>query len=457
MDRREFIRNLIASTAVSGLASVPLVPALGTRPAQAQYVEVIVAAIGVIKTIADASRGDGGLGASLSTLNGKLDVAIRQLAAIQKSIEYVVTEIAKLRKDIFDALGEQAAYVIHNEVVTAIQRIQDLMVEAKTRGVSLAADNLNRGDFVDRLKARYENFDIARDKLVNLPEGRSTLPSSVCSICFAIDCAAFGWGIITDVQLSIEANHHVNWLNRMSDPAQQHSVAEAIRIAGVNEAKIISDAKERFEKEGDAASYIAYKVYSGSPADVCVIYNMDAESYAQDGRGWMRTGVTKSILAARFTRDVVDKSGAAFLENIKDVDHIYHHLNPDGTTWLAHPKIGEIDQSKCVRQDLPLYGIDYNHLVRVARSTNPSDLRSWKVLAPVVFQNVRTGSGTLWKEVTSIKAWKDAQLILDQVNLQRLKRAYATACLSHVVEHLSQVRRMKQTLPAVDLTDAVRQ
>ncbi len=452
MDRREFIRNVIASAATSGLVAVPLVPALGTRPAQAQYVEAVVAAIGVIKMIADTSRGDGGLGASLSAINGKLDVAIQQLAALQKSIEFIIGQIAQLRKDIFDALGQQAAYVIHNEVVTAIQRIKDIILEAQVRGVSLQANNPARGDFVPRLEKAYDYFDIARDKLVNLPEGRSTLPSSVCSACLAVDCAALGWGIITDVNLAISVNHHIDWLTAMADPKQQHSVAEAINTARDNESRIVEAARTKFEKDRNAASFIAYKLHSASPADLCVVYRIDAESYGQDGRDWLRTGETKSVLAARFTRDEVDKSGALFLKNIKDVDHIVAHLKPDGTPWSVSRNIGEIDQAKCVQVNLESYKLDYTRVLRMAQSAK-ADVRDWKVIGPILFQDVRTTKGILWKDLTSPKTWQEAQLILDQVNVERLNQAYAAACLSFVLEHRAQALRIQQNLPKVSESD----
>jgi hypothetical protein len=81
IDRRTFIKGVASQSALAPLATTSLI--VSSERAEAAYVALITAAISVVQAIAAANRGDGGLGASLSAINGKLDIAIQQLAAIQ--------------------------------------------------------------------------------------------------------------------------------------------------------------------------------------------------------------------------------------------------------------------------------------------------------------------------------------------------------------------------------------
>ena len=89
-------------------------------------IALISAAIGVVKSIAQSTRGDGALGAVLSSINGKLDIAITRLASIQSSLEFLIGQVASLREELFEALGQQYTYQLHNEVVAAIRKVRNI-------------------------------------------------------------------------------------------------------------------------------------------------------------------------------------------------------------------------------------------------------------------------------------------------------------------------------------------
>ena len=264
-----------------------------------------------------------------------MDVAIQQLAAIQKSIDFLINQVAQLREDLFKAIGEQYAYELHNEVVAAIGKVHDIRLEADMRGVSLAADNPDRKEFPARLLAAYENFDNSRRKLWALPHGTSTVCSSVCSTLLAVDSIAYACGIASEERMAINLKGHLAWLDRMIDPKQQYSVAAALAEAQTNEASIVDKVKRDAAKR-DAVSIIVDRLYSSASADLCVVYKMDALVFLEDNyKTWTRTGVTTSVLVATFSRDEVDKAGAKFLTNVKDLAHSVVHSKPTEPPLLA--------------------------------------------------------------------------------------------------------------------------
>jgi hypothetical protein len=115
-------------------------------------IALISAAIGVVKSIAQSTRGDGALGAVLSSINGKLDIAITRLASIQSSLEFLIGQVASLREELFEALGQQYTYQLHNEVVAAIRKVRNIYKETSIHGISLTASNPDRPALLDDLK-----------------------------------------------------------------------------------------------------------------------------------------------------------------------------------------------------------------------------------------------------------------------------------------------------------------
>lgn len=448
MDRRDFLRGLGGAAACPLALQTPL--ALLSSPAHAvEPITIIVTAIGIIKAIADANRGDGGLGASLTSINGKLDLAIYQLAAIQKSLEFLVGQIAQLREDLFNALGEQYAFQLHNEVVASIGKIEDIRKEAKLKGIVLSADNPNRGDFPARLLTAYESFDNARRKLWAYPQGLSTLPSTTCSAMTATDSVAFACGIASDVRIAINLRRHLEWLDRMADPSQPYSVATTLQDARAKEAQIVDETKKNAQKL-DAPSMIVDKLYATSPNELCMLSHMDALYFAeQQYKSWDHAGVSTSVLVATFLRDEVDKAGAKFLVNVRVKDYSVAHYKPDGSLFdmKSNPRAQQVDRSQCIVRDLPDYAIDPATTRRLKTETsNPA--YAWRTISPAVFDHVRTNE--LWRSWTEPKNWQSAQLILDKINVQRLRQQHATTCLSHVVEHRQFVRQLIKQFPPAD-------
>ena len=328
MNRREFVRGLIASSALPSLLSVPLITAPSVASAQAM--EIITAAIGVVQMLDSTNSGDGGLGANLAAINGKVDIAIQQLAAIENSMEFLISQVVQLRADLFDALGEQYAYQLYNQVLTSIEKIQDIRLEAKIKGVSLAADNHDRGDFAGRLQSAYDYFDLSRSLLRNAPAGVATVPSSICSPCLAIDSFAFACGAITDAHFAINLGHHLEWLDKIVDPSVEYSVAAYLVKARDEENDIITTASKLAEKDHDSGSIIASRLYSSSPANLCVIYTMD-EIYFHDQspKLWTHGGVSQSVLVATLVRQEINHAGATFLDNIEIKELKVAHYKPD--------------------------------------------------------------------------------------------------------------------------------
>ncbi|VIO71302.1 hypothetical protein [Bradyrhizobium ivorense] len=449
MNRRRFLQGLSGTTAYPFLLQAPL--ALLSGPARAvEPITIIVAAIGIIKAIADANRGDGGLGASISAINGKVELAIHQLAVIQKTLEFMITQVAQLREDLFNALGEQYAYQLHNEVVASIGKIEDIRREAKLKAVDLAADNPARGDFPARLLAAYEIFDLARRKLWAYPQGVSTLCSTTCSSMAAIDSIAFAYGIASDARMAINLRRHLSWLDRMADPDTPYSVATALVEAHANEASIVERTKKDAQKL-DAPSMIADKLYTASPAELCVVSHMDVQYFNEiHYKSWDRAGQTTSVLVATFLRDVTDRAGAKFLTNSRVQEYSVAHYKPDGSLFdmKSKPRAQQIDRAQCVVRDLPEYAIDPVHTKRNnTDTTNPAT--AWKTISPLVFDKARN-SNPLWRSWTDPPNWKAAQLILDGINLERLKQEHAKTCLLHVTEHREFVRKISKQFPEVD-------
>lgn len=447
MNRRKFLQGLAGTTAYPLSFQAPL--ALLSSPARAEPVTIIIAAIGIIKTIVDANRGDGGLGASIAAINGKVNLAIHQLAVIQKSLEFVIGQIAQLREDLFNALGEQYAYQLHNEVVASIGKIEDIRREAKLKGVSLAADNPARGDFPARLLSAYENFDLARRKLWAYPQGVSTLCSTTCSTMAAIDSIAFAYGIVSDARMAINLRRHLTWLDRMADSSQPYSVAAKLQEALANEASIVDRTKKDAQKL-DAASMIADKLYTASPGELCVLSHMDVLYFNELGyKSWDRAGDTTSVLVATFTRDETDRAGAKFLTNLRVTEYSVAHYKPDGSLFGmgSEPRAQQIDRAQCIRRDLPEYSID-PVMTRKLKTDTFTPTGAWKTISPIVFDKVRTNP--LWRSWTNPPSWQAAQLILDGINLERLKQEHAKSCLLLVTEHREFVRQLQKQFPDAD-------
>lgn len=412
-------------------------------------VTAAAAAIAIIQAISALNSGPDGLGANFVAINGKLDLAIRMLGDIERSLEYIIKSIAALKEELIKALGEEHAYELYNKVGARIEAIQDKIREAKIKGINIGSDK-RKGGYFDQFSQEYVSFDEARRDLRKWPQGCGPISSSICTACLAVDCAAFAYGVITDTALTITLQRHILWLDNMLNPDQQYSIAAALNSDATKEAEIVELASKGSQTPSDYVSDLVYNLYKASPIELCVVYRMDAFFISDITRDWVSAGVTRSVLVATFTREEIDFYGAKFLKNIVDRDHSVAHFKPDGVLWRPWPAMpkAENPRSDCFSVDLPTWSIPYDLLAQLGALNHHDDSTIWKDIAAAVFDHVRN-TGPQWVGWTSSATWKAAQLVFDKINLCRIRQVYEKNCIDLVTQHRKDAIALLKEFPDI--------
>jgi hypothetical protein len=431
MNRRQLLAGLLAPTVirVGGVGSI----FVGVRSANAVYLLLaITIATAIVQQIAAANRGDGGLGAALSAINGKLDLAIAQLATIQTALANITAQIAQIKSDVADALQEQEALRLRGVVLARIQSIIDKqrLFEAKLIG---------KDEFLQGIQAPYRDFDNARRELWISAKGSSTIASTICTACTAADAMAYGYGLIKNYELSETMEHHMSWLDRMLSKDDSESVEAAIKKYEEEEIAAVAIAKDKND--------IAYALYSQPQAELCVstTTSLELQNSVDPKFGTQVIGDAHTILTATFARtQTAVKGGAILLSDVREVagGRSVAFFRVGGIqTFKSGPRPGTLD-STCPKEVRP-------QLTLNARETDDYNHRRG-VDGPIWNDALK---GARWSYLKKPDSLSLAQTYLDPINNARIKQQFAKVCKSLVQDNLSDVIQFRKNLPTVPSGD----
>lgn len=393
----------------------------------------ITVATVILQAVAAHNRGDGGLGATLSAINGKLDIAIGQLASLQKSIEFITTQVAQLDQKLADALAEEFVLELRNKVIAKIELFQDTTRAAKADGVDLLSDTARSGHYWIQLERAYQGFNDARRELWNAPAGNSPTASTICSDCSAIDASAFGYGLFPETELSEVFERHVAWIKRMLDFSVPRSVASSLQDAKAEEAATVKQAKDESE--------IAYRLYTEVGDVLFCVRSKTPIYFTHADRSYEHAGDSLTVLSATMQRaDTVAEGGAAqFSVGMGDQKRSVAYYRPSGELRFESQKTAAAVQDKCPWERRPDLKLD--------------EKQSWDF-----FSNEQSANNIVWNDAlrgnrwTYIKEPKSlaaAQIFFDRINASRIKQQFLRSCLDHASENLFDVETLLQNLPRV--------
>ncbi|MDM0049925.1 hypothetical protein [Variovorax sp. J22R115] len=502
MNRREVLRSALGGASWSTVASVPW--AFVSRPAAAAIdpVTATTTAIGAIRAIREALGGDGGLGATLRAINGKLDLAINQLAQVQKTLSRIYEQLAMLDRTIVDAMGQQYAFERCNEMKSAIAEWQKIIEEARLRAISLdpANPSPDQATIYSRLQEAWKEFNLQRNRLMQWQYGASSYASTLTSACVALDCMAFGYGFFSETYLALTLREHLKWLNRFSKPDDYTAQWELDR-ALKEEANVIAAADKESKDSLNTAdtrfvNRLAVLAYKSSPADVCVVNTVEGEIFSQSYPGKViKVRRSTLVMVTKIKRDAVDHSGALFLKNLRNDKTFYDHalITPSGGIYYNTHGVAGFDRSQCFSHALTDYRIgseeayrnkmydfwnedtawlDQRFRYRVSQEHRSRDRfmkgaeagASWQMTTYIEGLRTRAAAEKDENKKKKLEAYippmtklhsetwyplDAAQQVLDSVNVQRIKQAFSKECLAHVAEELRVVKRLMADLPPV--------
>jgi hypothetical protein len=304
-----------------------------------------------------------------------------------------------------------------------------------------------------RLTSAYDAFDTSRNRLRNVPEGAASGSSSICSACLAIDIEALTLGIITDIAFAISLKRHVEWLDRMADPNGQYSIPSLITKTLNAEQKIVEETKKSAERDDDVPSQIALALYQSPTAQICIRHTMRLQFFTgssptQMGSLFQEVNGSMTYVFS-YSRVEVENPGATFLAQVKLAPRIgsaLHMTAPDAGYSYDLPE--KLDLATCRIFDNGTYLMDLQESNRAGffkKVIQHQDLVP-HVSGHLIHDSLR------YHQLADEIHWKPAakaQLIFDKINLERLKRAFASECLKLVVAHRDQATRLISSFPDV--------
>ncbi|MGR9293642.1 hypothetical protein ACU8OS_35340 (plasmid) [Rhizobium leguminosarum] len=425
----------------------PLIALGGAEPANAIAPMVIIAAIGLFVSILQSQRGDGGTGAILGAINGKVDVIISQLAAVQLALAQITAQIAQMKEEVLKAIGQQYAIELFNQTKTGLLAITDVQREAENKGISLASGNERHG-LEKRLEDAWKEFDQSRRRLREYEQGRGLIAAALVDAMVLADHAAFAAGIIDETQFAIILGRHLDWLDAMVDPSLEFSVAKFASDSKENEAAEREAIRTAARSPNDAVGIISALLLRAQSVEICAITTLDVKYWTElpfPGWEWLRGN--DYLMASTYSVERVDQNGATlYAKTFYDQNYQARlRLGNSHVVWQT-PDISTVDIDKCRRFSNGELQLLYEDSVRGKfLYESASSTRFDQGISGYISNNFITKS--FFARAISTDGRKTAaavQLLLDKVNLQILNRRLAQLGL----ETIDGNRRFAESLAA---------
>lgn len=340
LTRRDTLKQALAT--IVAPSSFGLVAAwLPMRAYAASPTLMLSAAATVLRTIRSSSSASGGMSALLTAINGKLDIAISQLASIQSALAQIMQEISGLREDFSVILNEQYTYELVNDVQAHVISIQQIQKEAVDKGVDLSSSSQDSSEILSRIKDRYESFDIARIKMINSEYGKSSLSTVTCEICTAMDAMAYSYGIISREFFIVKLDAASEWLLAILSSAANKSATfqlESARGALKTKEVELQKASEKKKRFPAVLAQSLYKTGSiSSPISVTNTFQFEAHVEcipkwcASKLTGTYRYGTITATLSLQFpvTEVHVNEARLIQIDNESDRSFVMEVENRD--------------------------------------------------------------------------------------------------------------------------------
>ncbi len=431
----------------AGLAA-PFAALAGTEPAYANPALIAaIAAVGMFVKLLQSQQGDGGTGAILSAINGKLDIIISQLAVVQTALAQITSQIEQVKDEVLRAISQQYAIQLFNAAKTGLVAIRDVQREADYKGISLKR-GADRQGLEERLERAWNEFDVARRRLREYDQGRGLIAAPLLDAMVLADHSAFAAGIIDETQFAIVLGRHLDWINSMIDPRLEFSVTSFEIKAKENEASMRAAIASSARNPADAVSIIATNLLKGREVRICAITTLDVEYYSEfQFRSWRWLRNNEYLMAPTYTVKYTNHNGAHTYEDVT-YDQNYEYRLTLGNSHILYQSEGVsyVDLSQCTRFSngeihLPYeVSVQGNFLHEVIGS--PAFDRG---IGSYVFGNFIDKSTFARTISTNGKETAVAvQLLIDKVNLEILNQRLAQLA----TETISGNRRFAESLAA---------
>lgn len=438
-------RAFLQSTAVAPLF-VYAPPVSASDPA------TILAAIGIFQKILQYQSGRGdGASALLNALNNKVDVIISQLATIEASLAQIATQISQMREDILEAIGQQHARELFNAANAALVAITDIQREARVKGVSLDIRNPDRQGLETRLEDAWKEFDQARRRLREYPQGRGIAPSVLLDAFVLADQSAFAAGFIDETAFAIIIERHLIWLGQMANPSLDFSVSAYAKQA------IAAEAAERaaIEKlaKTDPASAVAFGLLSQPTIQICSITYMDVRFWsAVPFSDWYRLRNNRFLIVPIYSVSRIDEKGALLFKGTTYQNYkIAQVALGDGFSVWSIGDIAGLDQKQCLKFSLPDLEIESKAIIQTQLDREPHDTTRFKKgIGSHISSGFISGRGFARTITTDgLATAGEAQKLLDRVNEHILKRRLAEVAAETIAGNRAFATSLATALPTV--------
>ncbi|ASP68632.1 hypothetical protein CDO29_29980 (plasmid) [Sinorhizobium meliloti] len=438
------------------IAAAPLA-AVGTSisPARAEVATftILVAAIGIFQKLLELQRGPDGTGALLTAINGKLDIAIEQLASIQLALASMSVQIQELKEDVLKAIGQQYAVELFNNTKAALQRITDVQRAADSNGIKLDKHLAPDDKMMVELRGAYQEFDECRRRLREYPQGNGVISAALLEPCVLADHAAFAAGFIDDTLFSIRLEHHLAWIGRISDPKAEYSAAAVLDRAAEQE-KALRDNIAAAAKGNDPSSEVANRMLAERSATICVIHKMDVEYWTEwPIRDWRKLKGNEYMIVPTYKGQLIDVHGAQIYVDTKyDAGQYPLELRlGDGVVTISVNRADQVDKSKCKRFENPSGNIEADTMFKLKIQDEAPDSSRFRQGIGGAIMGIFIRSSTYARTLTTnaLKTEKDAQAKLDAVNDQILTQRLAQLALLTAAEDRKFTSDIYRELPQI--------
>jgi hypothetical protein len=438
-------RAFLQSTAVAPLA-VYAPPVSASDPA------TILAAIGIFQKLLQyqSDRGDGA-SALLNAINNKVGVIISQLATIEASLAQITTQIAQLREDVLDAIGQQHARELFNAANAALVAITDIQREARIKLVSLDVRNPDRLGLDTRLEDAWKEFDQARRRLREYPQGRGIAPSVLLDAFVLADQSAFAAGFIDETAFAIIMERHLIWLAQMANPYLEFSVSAYARQA------IAAEAEERSAigklAKSDPASAVAFGLLTQPTTHICTISYMEVRYFSTvPFSDWYRLRDNRYIIVPIYSVGTVNEKGALLFKGTTYQNYkTAQVMLGDGFSVWSTGDISGLDQKQCLKFTNPDHEIKSDAMVRNNLDREPHETTTFKKgIGGHVSDGFISKRGFVRTITTDgLATASEAQKLLDKVNHHILKRRLAEVAAETIAGNRAFATSLAAALPTV--------
>jgi len=403
----------------------------------------------VVKEIINSMGGDGGLGATLQTINGKLDITITQLASVQKSLAYVMEKVSSIKQDLSDALSQESIYRSRITVQAQVSRLIELADKARREGTPLE-DRKQTQTWLD-WRAKFLEFDQQWAEIIISKEASTIEASFICKTCLDLFTGGWAYGVIDDKEFATRLEFLRKWLKKMKDENDTLSVRKFLLNAIVSEKKLIANAgmNDRdfnnlslAEQNNVIRSEIAAKLYIEGWTSFYLECSFDTQYWHNDvPSGWRSIGIYRAVFAVNLSIPLgKDENETILFGTSIEQDTGAALYRPNNTTYFEYGLVG-IDLSMCEKEQIAPLQFDWD-----TREAQELTIRLIDIPAPL--DHVLRNSAR-WQYISNRdkKAYAAATQVLQLVNVERLKIALAEYCLEFLDKTRSEVQNFQKIFP----------